>query len=72
MLGTNIETGTEEKLFWEDFLAKNPQYFAGWIELAKIYYTEGNKDAGSSALIHAQKVNPNSEEIRTLGSNLKD
>ena len=47
---TNTEQPNEKaKLFWEDFLNKNPTYFPGWIELARI-----EKERG---------INPNTPEL---------
>ncbi|MEK7550528.1 MAG: hypothetical protein AAB535_01980 [Patescibacteria group bacterium] len=31
-----IETEDNEKIFWEDFLSKNPNYIPGWIELGRL------------------------------------
>lgn len=33
VLGT--ETENKEVVFWQDFLAKNPDYIPGWIEIGK-------------------------------------
>lgn len=63
VLGTEIEESLDEKLFWEDFVNKNPEYLDGWIELTKIYLQEGDKNAGSSALVKAREIDPNSGRL---------
>jgi hypothetical protein len=35
VLGTKIQVGATEK-FWQDFLAKSPDYIPGWIEIGRI------------------------------------
>lgn len=34
VLGT--ETVNREEIFWQDFLAKNPDYVPGWIEIGRM------------------------------------
>ncbi len=31
-----VEITSEEKVFWEEFLKKNPDYIPGWIELGRL------------------------------------
>ena len=63
VLGVEIEVNPEEKVFWENFTQKNPEYLDGWIELSKIYVNEGNKEAGTSALNKAREIDPNSNKL---------
>lgn len=50
-----------EASFWESFLAQNPTYLPGWLELSKIEYELGNKDYAVGALNTAKAINPNFE-----------
>lgn len=49
--------------FWETFLAENPNYFPGWIELAKIDDSNSNHLKSVEDLNHARSINPNAPEV---------
>jgi hypothetical protein len=49
--------------FWETFLKTNPNYFPGWIELAKIDDENGNHLKSIEDLNHARSINPNAPEV---------
>ncbi len=51
------------QIFWETFLAENPNYFPGWIELSKIDKANGNPLKSVEDLNHARSINPNTPEV---------
>lgn len=52
----------EQKIYWEDFLAENPTYFDGWIELANIDLKLGNLEEAKLSFEKAKTINPNSSK----------
>ena len=52
--------------FWEDFLAKSPTYFDGWLELSYVMNSLGNIEAAQVAFDKAVEINPNSEKLEEL------
>lgn len=52
--------------FWNTFLEYHPDYFEGWIEVAKMEYKRGNLESANIALSNAKNLNPNSPEIIAL------
>jgi len=62
VLGTEIDTAEvlKEKDFWNEFLAKNPTYYDGWIELSKIESELGDTQKAKDCLDKAREINPNS------------
>ncbi len=58
-------------IYWEGFVKENPSYIAGWLELAKSYYKAGDLMLTLSALQSAEKIDPNSEELKNLKGRLK-
>jgi hypothetical protein len=64
VLGTETEIQINPaQTFWEQFLAKNPNYFPGWIELSKIDEKNGNHPKSDEDLNHARSINPNAPEV---------
>jgi cytochrome c-type biogenesis protein CcmH/NrfG len=61
-----INTSSEEISFWENFLAKSPTYFDGWVELSQLMLSLGNKPAAEMAYNKAQDINPNSDKLGEL------
>lgn len=72
VLGTEAEAPptnpSEEVSFWEDFLAKSPTYFDGWVELSHLMISLGNTEAAGIALNKAREINPNSDKLLELGN----
>lgn len=54
---------SEEKVYWENVVSKNPTYQDGWIELAKVEYYEGNISKAKEFLEKAKLIDPNSPKI---------
>lgn len=52
--------------FWLGALAKEPNYLPGWLEVAKINCSEGNKPACIAAIAKAREINPNDATLREL------
>ena len=69
VLGTTTETSNEIG-FWYDFLANNPTYKDGWLELARLEYDEGNLASAKESLEQAEKIDPNSEELLLMREKL--
>ncbi len=46
---------------WETFLAENPTYQYGYIQLSKLYFKKGRLSEAQKALDYAKKINPNSD-----------
>ncbi|MEK7112191.1 MAG: tetratricopeptide repeat protein [Patescibacteria group bacterium] len=51
-----------QKIYWKDFLAENPTYFDGWIELAQIELKLGNLEEAKLSFEKAKTINPNSSK----------
>ena len=62
---------SEEVSFWEDFLAKSPTYFDGWVELSYVMNSLGNIEAARVAFNKAVEINPNSEKLEELKNLLR-
>ena len=62
----------EQKLYWENFLAKNPTYLDGWIELANIELALGNPEEAQLSLEQAKTISPNSSSVKALQEVLKN
>ncbi len=62
----------EQKLYWEEFLAKNPTYLDGWIELANVNLKLGEKEEAKLSLEKAKTISPNSSKIKDLEESLKN
>ena len=70
VLGT--EDFTQRKIdFWQNFLVIYPTYEAGWIEIAKIEIQKQNYTEALWALSKAKEINPNSEKVKNLESELQ-
>ena len=65
------ENPSEEVSFWEDFLAKSPTYFDGWVELSYVMSSLGNIEAARVAFDKAVEINPNSEKLEELKNLLR-
>ena len=72
VLGTEVEAPlanpAEEVSFWENFLAKSPTYFDGWVELSHLMMSLGNQEAAGVAFNKAREINPNSDKLQDLGN----
>lgn len=62
----------EQKLYWEDFLAANPTYLDGWIELANINLKLEARQEAKASLEKAKIISPNSSKIKDLEASLKN
>lgn len=49
----------EQRLYWKEFLAENPTYLDGWVELANIELKLGNLEEAKSSFEKAKAINPN-------------
>ena len=63
---TPNQSPSEEVSFWENFLAKSPTYFDGWIELSHLMISLGNEGAAEVTFNKAQDINPNSDKLEEL------
>jgi len=59
-------SNTNEASFWQNFMAENPTYLDGWLELSKIALNNQDPDTASSYLQKASEINPASEKIQQL------
>ena len=57
---TNFDS---QEHFWENFLAENPNYIAGWLELAQLEYKKGDVYYAQGALNTAKAINPNHTQV---------
>ena len=62
----------EQKLYWEEFLAENPTYLDGWIELANIELKLGKTEEAKLSLDKAKAIGPNSSKVKVLEEALKN
>jgi len=60
----------QEKTFWESILSQNPSYLPGYLELAKINFSLGDKNSAYSDLMKASEINPNSLDVKNLEKEL--
>lgn len=68
VLGTNTDTTPliKQKVYWEGIVAKNPTYRDGYLELALINQTLGDKDASLKFYEKAKSIDPNSDKIKQV------
>lgn len=68
VLGMETESADEMNIsaFWKDYLSKYPNYFPGWLELARLGSETSNYNEFREALEKAEDLNPNSEEVLKL------
>lgn len=53
------ESPQKEIAFWKGFLNENPDYFPGWVELAKIQLEQNNTSGYNYAIYKGKEINPN-------------
>ncbi len=53
-----------EKKFWIEILNNTPDYLPGILEMAKIEYELGNKQAAYDYFTRAKSINPNDERVK--------
>ncbi len=77
ILGTKTQVKNEEMKIinneianWEDFLKDNPGYFEGWVKLSELKLQIGDLSGAKEAFQKAWKIDPNSEEIKSLEKKL--
>jgi len=72
VLGASSQRATtqEEILYWQNLVAKYPNYLSGWVELAKLEIKSRDNKAALSYLDRAKEIDPNSSEVRNLESAL--
>ncbi len=57
-------------VYWQELLESHPTYFFGWIELAELELMSGNKPKAIEALVQANNINPNSQEVKTISEDI--
>lgn len=62
-------TSINAVVFWREFLKSHPDYFPGWIELAKLQYKEGDLKGASYSIQKAKKINPNALQFENFSFN---
>ena len=62
----------QQKLYWEEFLAENPTYLDGWIELANIELKLGKTEEAKLSLDKAKAIGPNSSKVKDLEEAFKN
>ena len=55
----NFQELEKEKVFWEEFLAKNPTYYDGWKKISEIEYLLGENDSAVNSLKTANRIDSN-------------
>lgn len=63
---SEISSGVNDEAFWKEYLSKYPNYFPGWLELARLESEKNNFYEFTSALKKAENLNPNSNEVKEL------
>lgn len=68
VLGTNIDTSPlqKQKSYWEEIVKKNPTYRDGYLELALINHTLGDKESSIKQFEKAKTIDPNSIKVREV------
>lgn len=62
----------EQEIYWKEFLAENPTYLDGLIELANIELKLGNLEEAKLSLEKAKAISPNSSKVKYLEEALKN
>lgn len=62
----------EQKIYWKEFLAENPTYLDGLIELANIELKLGNLEEARLSFEKAKGIGPNSSKVKDLEEALKN
>lgn len=62
VLAAEVDTD-KEIVFWQNFLNQNPEYYPGWVELAKLNVEAGNTTEAKEALNNASKIKPNADDL---------
>ena len=63
---TEAKANRETILKWEQIVEERPNYRDGWVQLAVLYYKNGNKQKAKEALSQAKQVDPNNENLIRL------
>lgn len=73
VLGESTINPNEAKIdYWIHFINQHQNYLPGYIELAKAYKLDGQKDKAIDILEKALAISPNSTEVKSLMSEYKD
>lgn len=56
---------------WEGFVLENPTYRDGYLQLTLLYFKLGEKEKAQEKLQKAIDLDPNNEEIRGIGKQIK-
>jgi|GEM_PF-3370712 len=68
VLSSNIDN--EQKTFLKTILSQNPTYLDGIIEMAKLEIIDKNFDSARKYLDLAKEINPNSNEVKEILTDL--
>lgn len=60
----------EEINFWKTFVAENPNYIDGWIQLADLEHQLGHNSQAYYDMQIAKSIDPNSEKVQKLEDSL--
>lgn len=69
---SNIDTRQETVYRWEQILAERPDYRDGWLQLASLYYQQGNKQKAREAVNKAKNLDPANENVLAFEKFLTD
>lgn len=65
-LQAQIQTDQETIYKWEQLTQERPNYRDGWVQLAVLYYKNGEKQKALLALQKAQEIDPNNESLSQI------
>ena len=51
---------------WNSYLQKHPSYLPGYLEIATLEYSYGNKEEVLKAILKAKTINPNDNQLKLL------
>jgi tetratricopeptide (TPR) repeat protein len=72
VLGTEtaVDDSTETITFWKSFIEKHPSYREGYMELSRLYSTEGDMKEAIHYYQLAKVLDPNNMFVQELGKTL--
>lgn len=74
VLGASVEIPPETFVqikYWTNYVAEHPTYLPGYVEIATLEKSCGNKEAALNAVLKGKGVNPNNAELLLLEKQLK-
>jgi hypothetical protein len=69
VLGASVEASSEtlsQIESWNSYLLKHPSYLPGYLEIASLENSYGNKEKALMVIAKAKNINPNDNQLKLL------